>query len=200
MSERLIPKESLSAYQRWEGISFDGPEPGARETVVLPTADEIEALQQRAHDEGFAAGLLEAQQEVRRLAAISGALQGAVSGIEAEVAEALLGLSLDLAQQIIRQSLAIRPELVLPVVQEALRGLAGSYQNNILLLHPADAELVSRHASEELAKNNWRIVVDERIEAGGCRVESSTGEVNATLAQRWQLAMANLGRNDAWIA
>ena len=68
MSERLIAKENLSAYERWEGISFDGPEPGQRETVVLPTADEVEALTQRAHDEGYAAGMLEARDEARKLA------------------------------------------------------------------------------------------------------------------------------------
>jgi flagellar assembly protein FliH len=200
MSERLIAKENLSAYHRWEGISFDGPKPGERQSVVLPTADEVEALTQRAHDEGYAAGLQEARLEGRRLAALGQAFQGAVSGIEAHVADALLGLALDLAQQIIRQSLAVRPELVLPVVTEALRGLAGSYQNNVLLLNPSDAELVGREAGEELTRNNWRIVVDERIEAGGCRIESSTGETDATLSQRWQLAMANLGRSDAWIA
>lgn len=200
MSERLIPKEDLSAYQRWEAISFDDPTPGASQNVVLPTADEVEAFQQRAHDEGYAAGLLEAREEVRRMAKVVNAFQGAVQGIEAEVAQDLLGLALDLARQIIRQSIAVRPELVLPVVHEALAELAGSYQNNLLLLSPADAELVSRHASEELSKNGWRVIVDERIESGGCRIESDTGEVDATLAQRWQIAMASLGRNDAWIA
>ncbi len=200
MSERLISKENLSAYERWEGISFDGPTPGQKETVVLPTADEVEALTQLAHDEGYAAGLQAARDEARRLAALGEAFQGAVVAMEATVADSLLGLALDLAQQVIRQSLAVRPELVLPVVKEALRGLSGSFQNNVLLLNPADAELVSRHASEELSRHNWRIVVDERIETGGCRIESSNGEVDATLTQRWQLAMANLGRSDAWIA
>ncbi|MGA2549976.1 MAG: flagellar assembly protein FliH [Burkholderiaceae bacterium] len=199
MSERLISKENLAAYERWEGISFDTPKLAERKNVVLPTADEVEALQQRAHDEGFAQGLQEAKEEVKRLAATAGAFTGAVKGIEADLADALLTLSLDLAQRIIRQSLAIRPELVLPVVQEALRGLAGSYQNNILVLNPADAELVSRHAGEDLTKNGWRVVVDERIEAGGCRVESNSGEVDATLEKRWKIAMANLGRSDAWI-
>jgi flagellar assembly protein FliH len=200
MSERLIAKENLSAYERWEGISFDGPEPGQRETVVLPTADEVEALTQRAHDEGYAAGMLEARDEARKLAAVAHSFTGAATGIESTLAEAVLSLSLDLAKQIIRQSLAIRPELVLAVVQEALKGLAGSYQNNVLLLNPADAEAVSRHASEELTKDGWRIVVDERIEAGGCRIESSTGQVDATLAHRWQIVMAQLGSSDAWIS
>jgi len=199
MSERFIPKEQSSAFERWQAVSFDKPSPERRAAVILPTADQIVALQQRAHDEGFASGVAEVRAQARQLGAVSAAFTGAVATLEAYMADSLLNLALELAQKIIRQSLAIRPELILPVVREALRELSGTYQNNTLLLNPADAELVSSHLSQELAKNGWRVIVDERIESGGCRVESGSGEVDATLTQRWQLTMATLGRNDAWL-
>jgi flagellar assembly protein FliH len=199
MSERFIPKERSSEFARWEGVSFDKPAPARRPAAILPTVDQLAALEQRAHDEGYAAGLAEARAQAQQLAAVGVAFTGAVATLEAYVAESLLTLSLELTQKIIRQSLAIRPELVLPVVREALHELSGTYQNNTLLLNSADAELVSSHLSQELAKNGWRVVVDERIESGGCRVESGSAELDATLAERWQLTMATLGRTDAWL-
>ena len=59
MSSKSIPKEQLSAYQRWELSAFDQPGAG----VKLPTADEIQRIQQQAYQEGFAAGMKDGRAE-----------------------------------------------------------------------------------------------------------------------------------------
>src|SRR5665213_2631428 len=76
MSERFIPKEQSSAFERWQAVSFDKPSPERRAAVILPTADQIVALQQRAHDEGFASGLAEVRAQARQLGAVSAAFTG----------------------------------------------------------------------------------------------------------------------------
>lgn len=199
MSERFIPAERATGYTPWDAVSFDAPKAKAAASVRLPTADEVAALQQRAHDEAYASGMAEVRAAAARVGQIGQSFEGAVAQLESDLADAVLGLAVDIARQVVRQSLAIRPELVLPVVRDALRGLAGNFQNNLLYLNPADAELVSQQMGDELTQQNWRVIGDERIEAGGCRVETSHGEVDATLATRWRQALSNLGRTDAWI-
>ena len=50
-----------------------------------------------------------------------------------------------------------------------------------------------------LATLPWKIVEDAQIERGGCRLETPTTEVDATLETRWRRVVASLGRDDSWI-
>jgi len=200
---RVIPKEELTKIERWEigpfGNSRNKKDEPAEPPVKLPTAAEVEALQRQAHEEGYQAGLAEARAEAERLRGLSQSFSTSISEVEKAVAEQLLNLSIDIAQQVIREALAVKPELVLPVVREALNALSESRQNNVIRLNPKDVELVSRHLGDELSLGGWKIFADESIGVGGCRLESANGEVNATLASRWQRVISTLGREDGWI-
>ncbi|MES2354470.1 MAG: flagellar assembly protein FliH [Pseudomonadota bacterium] len=209
MSSRFIPKDQTTDFKRWEIGSFDSsgkrpapatPPPPPSEEIKLPTAAELEAIQQQAYQEGYQAGLKQAQMEGEQLRKLSLSFTQSINEIEKSVAEELLTLSLNIAKQVLREALAVKPELVLPVVREALHSLSEAQQNNILRLNPADVEVVTRHLGDELNVDGWRIIADEQIEAGGCRVESANGEVNATLATRWQRIISTLGRDDGWLS
>ena len=39
----------------------------------------------------------------------------------------------------------------------------------------------------------------DRVERGGCRLEFAGGQVDATIATRWNRVMAQLERGDAWL-
>jgi flagellar assembly protein FliH len=200
-SERIIAKEQVPLLQRWQADSFDGP--GGSELQrrhKLPTAAELETIQRGAYDEGYRTGIAEAQGEARRMAALLQTLSGAIDGMEAELAESLLSLAIELSGQMVRDALLVRRELVIPVVREAIQSLAKSYQRNVLLVNSADAELVHQHLGDELDRTGWKVQIDDRVEAGGCRVESALGDVDATLTERWKQLLASLGRSDAWLA
>ena len=72
MSSPSVPKEQLTAYQRWELDSFDTPREGAPgaasrrggRAAILPTAEQIERMHQQAHEEGYAAGYGEGSAKV----------------------------------------------------------------------------------------------------------------------------------------
>ena len=201
MSSRLIPKEQLTGFRRWDIGSFDGQRDATPPIapVKLPTAAELEALQQHAHDEGYRAGFEQARLEGERLRRLTQSFSQAMCGIEETVAEELLTLALDIARQVLREALSVKPELILPVVREAVGALAEPLQSPVLMLHPADVELVRQRLGDELALGGWKVLADERIEPGGCRVESVNGEANATLAIRWQRVIATLNCNHSWL-
>jgi Flagellar biosynthesis/type III secretory pathway protein len=215
----MIPKERLTAYQRWEMASFDEdaskPEQGAaaippEELAAIREQTRHEAYAkglaegyQTGHNEGLNAGLAEGQEQSQQLIA---QLSGLITHFNDELAQAdtliaadLLGLALDIAQAMLKTALPIRPELVLPVITEAIRELPALQRNAKLILNPDDAVLVRQHLHEELSENGWSIIDDAAIEAGGCRIETGSNQIDATLVTRWQRLAAALGKEAHWL-
>jgi len=201
LSSNIIPKEQLSAYQRWELNSLDG---SASATVVpLPTAEEVENTHQQAYQEGFAAGYREGKDkvdaELARLAQLMSALDGALNQFDETLTQNLLSLALDVARQMLREALRVRPELVLPVIREAVNSLPQAGQHPHLKLHPEDVALVRSLMADELNHFHWKLIEDSRVERGGCRVETTNSEIDATMENRWKRILVALGREGAWL-
>lgn len=206
MSEIDTPKEQLTPYQRWELPNFGGS--GNHRSAVggnspLPTAAELEKLHQQAHDEGYQAGYAEgrqrALQEVERLSSMGENLDRQLQKLDQEVLQGLLDVALEVARQMIRRSLKVKPELVLEVVREAISSLPHFSHGAHLALHPDDAALVRLAIGEQLVHSGWKIFEDMNIERGGCRVETTYSQIDASLSKRWQHVVASLGQDIPWI-
>ena len=203
MSKAVIPKEQLSAYQRWEMRSFNAAEAGRDGAALLPTAEQVENIYEQArkesHAAGYAEGKAQAQAEAQRLQALLESLERDLQQFDQHVAQDMLTLSLDVARQMLCQAFKVRPELVLPVVQEAIRCLPQFNQHAHLILHPDDAALVRSHQGEPLSHSGWKILEDTRIERGGCRVETGGAQIDATVSSRWQRVLAAIGQDGEWL-
>jgi flagellar assembly protein FliH len=149
------------------------------------------------YDEGHSAGYAEGQVEVQeintRLAEILEGLGQAVEGIEQHIVEQLLATAIEIANQVLRQSLKIKPELILPVVREAVAALQIDSGHPALRAHPDDAALIQAQMGDTLAHSNWRIIEDPSLTRGGCRVELGASEVDATLETRWKRVIETIG-------
>ena len=203
--------DKRTAWERWELASFDPPVPvnpllpRGETAITLSTAEEIERRLQQAsekgHAEGHAAGYAEgkllARAEGARLAALTTQLDAAVTTFDQQVAEDLLALALDIARQIIRQIIAVKPEVLLETVHEALAQT--HHPHATIHLHPEDASLVRSYYGDQLAHAGHRIQEDRRLERGGCKIEAGGSQIDASLATRWQRIVASLGSNADWL-
>ena len=115
------------------------------------------------------------------------------------IAQDMLELSLDLAKAMLKTALAARPELVLPIVSEAIRYLP-TVQQPTLTLNPDDAQLVRKHVGDELAKADWRVSEDPHLERGGCRIDTASNQIDASATSRWQRLANALGKESDWLA
>lgn len=212
MSDVSIPKEQLTAYERWELPHFDMAQKGGghfttstqpRRGMNLPTASQLELLQQQAHDEGYqagyAAGAQAAAQEAQRIAGLAQAMQQALQQIDQQVAQELLGLTLEVSRQMLQHALKVNPELILNVINAAISNLPQFSQGAHLVMHPDDAALVRDKMGEQLAHSGWKIFEDARIARGGLRVETANSQIDATLATRWQHITTALGADHSWL-
>ena len=200
-AQTLIPKEQLSAYERWELNSFDTP--GLHGPISLTTAAQVEKIHQQARHDGYQAGLKEGRQragaEAQRLVALAKAFSSESAGLEQQLAQQMLDVALDVARQMLRGALDVRPDLILPVIQEAIRSLPVLGEQRRLRLHPEDAALARELAGESLNIAGWTIVDDTAVARGGCVLTTSHGEVDATLDARWRRIVGALGRDSGWL-
>lgn len=198
----VIPREELPDCERWELESFDAPGRGG--AVALTTAAQVERIHQQAQQEGFRVGREEGRRhavvEASRISALAGAFARETEELDQLLAQQTLDVALEVARQMLQTALAARPQLVLPVVQEAIRSLPSLGEERRLHLNPEDTELVREQIGESLTSSGWTIVADAAVSRGGCRVMTSHGEVDATLDARWRRIVASLGRDETWLA
>jgi flagellar assembly protein FliH len=224
-----VAKEKLTAWQRWELPAFDAgaeellPKPPTAaeieqlhrqaheegyQTGYAAGAQQARDEEQKASEAGQKANeaeqkASEAEQkalaEAERLTEMIGALDTELQRVDEEVAQSLLDLALEIAQQVLRQSLAVRPELLLGVVRQAVAELPPFSQHAHLILHPIDAQLVRAKMSDPLEHGGWKIVEDEQMERGGCRVQTAHSRIDATLATRWKRALDSIGQDKSWL-
>jgi len=221
----VIPKEKLTAYERWELASFDAEKPAlpvsAPDTAPAVEAppppivsrEEIDALKARArqdghqagfaagHEEGQAAGYAEgheaglaaARQNAEQSLALLDALKHSLDEIDQNVADALLALALEVAGQVVRHTLKVRPEILLSVVREAVNSLPPHQGHPTVVAHPDDVSLLHALLGDQFTHSGWRFVEDENIARGGCRVEIGPSMVDATLQVRWRRVLDSIG-------
>jgi flagellar assembly protein FliH len=183
--------------------------------MQLPTAAELEALREGARAEGYEEGLQEGREagraeayeagradvalEVESLRAIAATFSQAVTAADETIASDVLDLALHLARSMVRTAFTVRPELIIPIVREAIDYLPVLQAPAILALNPEDIEIVRTALSDELDKGGWRVVADPQVGRGGCKVDTASNQIDAQAAARWARLTHALGKNVEWL-
>lgn len=175
---------------------------GHAEGLAAGHAEGHEAGLAAGREAGYAEGLAQAREqgaeEARRLHALVQACAESVGSLEEKMGQSLLTLALDIAQQVVRTTLAEQPDTVASAVREVLHINPTAGGQMRLWANPADIELIRLHLADELKEGHWRVLADESIARGGVRAETPFGDIDATLQTRWRRVAASLGRNVHW--
>lgn len=221
---RVIPKESLTAYQRWELGAVEFPQSGgARRTaggggedvspdaIRLPTAEELEKIHQTAWQEGYALGHeqglkagfeqggKEGEAYVRQLSELANSIEAERLMEDENLAREVLDLALVVARQMIRTVLLVKEDTVLEVLREAIANLPSMTGHTLLAVHPDDARRVVEWLGAEQPHSGFKVIPDPNIERGGFRFVSSSGEMDGNMSTRWKQIVACLGSNVEWL-
>ncbi len=195
MNARTAPVGDQIA--RWDLPAVSGRSVQARRSG--PTVGELEAIEQKAHQEAYAAGRAEglaaarAQSEpqleqlraqVARLDAIFEQLARPLENLDAQVEQQLVNLALAIAKQLVRRELKADPAQVIAVVRETVALLPAAARDVRVHLHPDDAAVVREKLATPGADRAWSIVEDPVMTRGGCRVTTDTAQIDARLETR----------------
>jgi flagellar assembly protein FliH len=160
---------------------------------------EAEGIRESARAEGYeqgrAAGHADGAAEIARAASALGEAAHGIESLRGEVSDAVeadaIELALALAGKILAGAFQARPELVVEIVQGALRRISDRRRITVLV-NPADLEVV-RDALGELTAQGSGVELcdlqsDERVAAGSAIVRTAEGEVDASVATQLERA------------
>lgn len=214
MVASAIPKEKMSAYQRWEMASFDDVTPTEQAKRAREQAEEnartvssiLKQVRQEAYEEGFKVGYGDGLQQAEtqlaaereQLSQLAANFQQALSMQDVAVADSVLTLALELAKAMMKTKIQVDPQAVIPVVLDAMHYLPQVKQPARLILHHEDAKVVRTHLGDELKEQGWQVVEDSSIERGGCMVETADNQIDASNEVRWKRITQGLSRMDDW--
>lgn len=171
---------------REEGLE-KGLEEGRRQGHERGLQQGLEEGRQQGSAKGYNEGLQKADAEVRQtLKTLNGMmtqLSHAINEQDYQLEKALLDLSREIARNVVQRELLIDSSHIMTIVKQALATLPPSRDNVRILVNPADQALVQQSADE--GGENWRVVANQHIERGGCRVETDQSAVDFTTSERF---------------
>ena len=219
---RFIPGEEIEAVEQWHFGAVDtAAQLLAAQAQVRESEQDVadlDAARQDSYQEGYAAGLVQgraqaeaelqqkmadfldnqAQTAAQHFSALFATTQNQLVGAQQTMAQGVLELSCELARQVVRQQLSVKPNVLLPVIREALDMLGAEHRSAVVRMNPADLEVLEGLMASEFSGMALTLRADPALQPGGCVVESAGMVVDATLQKRWQRAVATLGLESAW--
>lgn len=186
-----IIRNAFEGYERWEPPSMGEPAPAAEpeETPALPTVADLEALEQQAREEGFAAGRAEGAAEgererralVARLEALLEAAVRPLASLDDATERELARLATVIARRVVAHELTVSPALIVQAVQQAARALPAATRTLQVKLHPDDLALLREL---DVAESHWQLLPDPGLSRGDCQLESERSRLDARVDTR----------------
>ncbi|ANG93342.1 flagellar assembly protein FliH [Enterobacteriaceae bacterium 155047] len=203
----FVPALSASAEEESEE---DAPELSEEEQ----RAQMLAQLQMQAHDQGYKAGMNEGRQQGHDLGYQEGLAKGLENGmdqarqqqapiharmqqlvsefqntldaLDSVIASRLMQMALEAARQVIGHTPAVDNSSLIKQIQGLLQQeplFSGKPQ---LRVHPDDLQRVEEMLGATLSLHGWRLRGDPSLHHGGCKVSADEGDLDASVATRWQ--------------
>jgi flagellar assembly protein FliH len=188
------PGAPVRSRERAEG------NPQSRAPPCRRRADPARRRRRRRRRDGEVTGRTLAETLIREqaesFALLVSQLDQDISALGHSVADELLALAMEIARKMVGHTLAVKPEVVVEIVQQALAQLP--VQHVTIALHPEDASLARQYAGEILAHAGHRIHESPKLKRGDVLLDAGGSHLDATLATRWQRALDGLGPVSNW--
>ncbi len=204
----VIPKEKLTAFQRWEMTSFGDLRPSHIERAAEAeriTQTELASIKEQARNEAYTAAYKEAYavgyqegqaagtHDMREQAAkilepleqLKDNFKEQLSRAHNDIGKDLIRLAVDLASAMTKHKFAHESDAILEIVKESIEMLPAIHQPAQIFLHPEDLRLLKELMGTELEKDGWRLIQDSHLTRGGCRIETAQNLIDATYETRW---------------
>ncbi|TAA40314.1 flagellar assembly protein FliH [Corallincola spongiicola] len=135
--------------------------------------------------EGEAAGAAIIEERAQVWSALARQLEKPLMHVDSEVEQSLVGLVVELAEEVIRCEIDTNPEVILKVLREATHALPLSARKLSISLNPDDVALVEQSFTEEmLSERGWLVSPDPTLNRGDCQITSEQSYVSVSLKQR----------------
>jgi flagellar assembly protein FliH len=207
-----FPPRSAPAQDNWEHdpaalqrALADGFQAGSEKGFEQGLAQGLEAGQRDGFDKGVEQGVRQGLEEGRRqglrvfeeasepLEQISAELRSFLGEFELKRRQELLELVKKVSQQVIRCELTLHPTQLLALVEEALGAMPNNQGDVHILLNPEECARIKELAPAQAAI--WRLVPDDKLALGECRVVTAQAEADIGCQQRLDACVDTLSQH-----
>ncbi|MGG6099499.1 flagellar assembly protein FliH [Pantoea allii] len=146
--------------------------------------------QKTGYDAGFQQGLADAQQQQAPLQARMQQLvtefQNTLESLDSVIAARLMQLALEAARSVIGQATTVDGSALLRQIQGLLQQEPMFSGKPQLRVHPDDLLRIEQTLGPTLDLHGWRLLADNTLHPGGCKLSAEDGDLDASVATRWQ--------------
>jgi len=183
--------DAAAGIQRWElpNVGCLQPASKAANAAPQPTVRELEALEQQAREEGYAAGRAEGlaaarQQLDERLARLDTLYEAAAHPLQAldeQTERELARLAMVVARRVIVHELQLSPGSIAQAVRQAAKALPAATRQLRVHVHPDDLLLLRELGT---AETHWQLLADPALARGDCQLDSEHSRLDARVETR----------------
>jgi flagellar assembly protein FliH len=179
----------------------EGTEKGYQQGLLQGQEDGEQQGFEKGHVEGLQRGLEEGREQGRQafeaasqpLDSISEQLRDFLNEFEIKRRQELQELVKKVARQVIRCELTLQPTQLLSLVEEALEAMPEQQDHIRVLLNPEECARIRDLAPERA--DSWRLVPDDTLTLGECRVVTDQTEADIGCQQRLDSCMDTLSEH-----
>lgn len=195
-----LTAEDLENIRReaMEDGAREGREKGYKEGFEMGRTEGHKAGQREGHEtgvkagreEGRAAAETEVQDGLQRLQTLMAEMLDPLERQTENLEAALLNLTLSVTRAVLHRELQLDSSQIRQVVKEAIAALPSADEAIRIHVNPIDVEWVREVATR--LEGGSRVIEDETVLAGGCRVENRNSLVDFTVEKRFQKAVQKM--------
>lgn len=159
--------------------------------LVSRAQEEAVQIRQSAYQEGFNAGLQQAQEDIANFRNVLGAFMGADERVFNEIAPNILELAMEIAQKIIKHEIKTDPQIVIDTVMDVMKTLSKNEPKIVLRVNPVQVQYIKDTLPEQIRllgmETKLSVLSDEGITEGGCIVQTNNGVVDASIEAQLEI-------------
>jgi flagellar assembly protein FliH len=183
----IDPAEVQRIHQQAQEQGFQqGLEQGKQEGYQQAYQQGLQEGIQAGHQQG----VVEAQQQQQLLTEqwqkMVTDFQQTLDALDSVIASRLMQMALTAAKQILGHAPLCDGTALLTQIQQMIQQEPMFRGKPQLRVNPKDFDQVEQQLGTTLNLHGWRLLADNQIHVGGCKVSAEDGDIDATLATRWQ--------------
>lgn len=181
---KVIPQEEystlLSANEILENVKVDA------ENYKKKVVDEIEALKEKAQQEGFDEGFKQWVEAIERM-------EEEIQKVRKDLEQVIMPIAIKSAKKIVNKEIELSESTIVDIVSGNLKAVA-QHKKVTIYVNPQDLEVMekNRNKLKDLFESLEVLSIRPKndVQLGGCIIETEAGIINAQLDNRWRILEA----------
>lgn len=189
-AEDIALSEEAQREQQLAQIQMQAHEQGYQAGLQEGRAAGQQQGYQDGLNQGREQGLKQAQQEQAplhaRMQQLVSEFQHTLDAMDSAIASRLMQMALEAARQVIGQTTSVDSAALIKQIQSLLQQEPLFSGKPLLRVNPDDLPRVEAVLGATLSLHGWRLRGDPSLHPGGCKVSAEEGDLDASIATRWQ--------------